>query len=196
MQSPIPPKRELNFSRRRDTKIVLQKLSPQENTFLGLTVGFIDTSSTQWMLYCKNASQQRLPMTLNLRVLYRGYFANLANLCIKRSLCMPIAAGITNTITGGSARRLTDGEQFAAAIGAGFVSSFVVSPVELVMIQQQRFGTTLVDTPFALSKAHGPAVFGRAIALQACSGLGPPSGGICRKISAPLAPWREWVERS
>lgn len=117
------------------------------------------------MLYYKNASQQRLPFTLNPRALYRGYVANLANLCTKRALAIPSAAAITTVLTGGTPRRLTGMEQFAAALGAGFLSSFIVSPIELVMIQQQRFGTSLFGTPIALVKSYGPAALGRGFTL-------------------------------
>ena len=36
----------------------LQRLTSAENTMIGLATGAIDVSTTQWVLYCKNASQQ------------------------------------------------------------------------------------------------------------------------------------------
>lgn len=149
----------------RDTSLALQRLSPQENTLLGLAVGVVDTSGTQWMVYCKNAAQQRLKLTLDPRILYRGYAANLLNVGTKRALQVPIAASITNVITGGMARRLTDSEQLGCAASAGLLSALVVSPIELVMIQQQKFGTSLLRTPLELVNAHGLSVLGRAITV-------------------------------
>lgn len=50
----------------------VQKLSPTENTMLGIAAGIIEVTILQPMLYCKNATQQKLPFTLNPRILYRG----------------------------------------------------------------------------------------------------------------------------
>lgn len=113
-----------------------------------------------------------------MRVLYRGYFANLLNMCTKRALQIPLTGAITSAVTGetgdpnsaaatcchwpqcgskhlsappprtgGVPRRLSNTEQMVAAWGGGFVSAFFVSPMELLMIQQQRFGTSLASTP-------------------------------------------------
>jgi len=42
-------------------------------------------------------------------------------------------------------RRLTNLEQMGCGIGAGAVSSLVGSPLELIMIQQQRKGGNLIE---------------------------------------------------
>ena len=50
----------------------MQKLTPAENTALGVAAGTIEVSLLQPMLYCKNATQQKLPFTIDPRILYRG----------------------------------------------------------------------------------------------------------------------------
>ena len=61
----------------------LQRLSPQENTVLGIAAGAFDVLTTQWMVYCKTASQQRLPLTLDPRVSLVAILA--PQVCTKRS---------------------------------------------------------------------------------------------------------------
>ena len=64
----------------------LQRLSPAENTAIGIAAGVIDVSSTQWILYCKNATQQKIPIKFQISVLYRGYTASLVNMSILSGL--------------------------------------------------------------------------------------------------------------
>jgi hypothetical protein len=42
-------------------------------------------------------------------------------------------------------RRLTNFEQMGCGIGAGAVSSLIGSPLELIMIQQQRKGGNMIE---------------------------------------------------
>jgi len=136
-----------------DTKeIALQRLTSAENTAVGLASGVVDVSTTQWMLYCKNATQQRLPLTLDPRFLYRGYVVSVSNMSILSGLQFPLTALVTSVITKGEQRRLTDGEQIGAAFVGGALSGLVGGPMELVMIQQQRFGTSLISTPAKVIK--------------------------------------------
>ena len=95
----------------------LQRMNPGENTIIGLATGLVDVSTTQWILYCKNASQQNIPLTLDPRKLYRGYTMSLVNMCILSGLQFPLTAAVKNTMTSGAERRLSDSEQ----ISAGFV---------------------------------------------------------------------------
>ena len=125
----------------------LQRLSETENLAVGLATGVVDVSLTQWMLYCKNASQQGLPLSMNPRVLYRGYSMSLTNMMVLSGLQIPLTGMVTRVITGGAERKLSDGEMIGAGFAGGVLSGFICAPMELVMIQQQRFGTTLLATP-------------------------------------------------
>ena len=124
----------------------LSVLSPQQNAGLGAAAGTCQVLILQPLTFWKNAAQQGLPLSINPLVLYRGVFANTMNMAILTGLQFPVAGAIGRVITGGTERELVDAEQIAAALGGGIVSGFVCAPMELIMIQQQRFGTTLLGT--------------------------------------------------
>ena len=50
---------------------IVQRLGPGENTLLGVVSGLVDVATTQWMLYGKTTTQQKLPLSLNPRVWLR-----------------------------------------------------------------------------------------------------------------------------
>ncbi len=55
------------------------KLNNTENTILGGVAAFIEAIILQPTLYFKNAQAQRLPISLNPRVIYRGTGASIYN---------------------------------------------------------------------------------------------------------------------
>jgi len=145
----------------------LQRLTDSENLQVGLACGAIDVTCTQWMLYCKNASQQGLPLTMNPRTLYRGYTMSLTNMMVLSGLQIPLTAACTRVVTGGVERKLSDGEMIGAGFAGGVLSGFVCAPMELVMIQQQRFGTSLLATPAkVVSEAGITGLFGRGLGMS------------------------------
>jgi solute carrier family 25 carnitine/acylcarnitine transporter 20/29 len=144
----------------------LQRMNPGENTIIGLATGLVDVSTTQWILYCKNASQQNIPLTLDPRKLYRGYTMSLVNMCILSGLQFPLTAAVKNTMTSGAERRLSDSEQISAGFVGGVISGIVCAPMELVMIQQQRFGTSLVSTPGRVMSETGVSGLFRGLAMS------------------------------
>eukprot|EP00617_Octactis_speculum_P026714 CAMPEP_0185770968 /NCGR_PEP_ID=MMETSP1174-20130828/62352_1 /TAXON_ID=35687 /ORGANISM="Dictyocha speculum, Strain CCMP1381" /LENGTH=273 /DNA_ID=CAMNT_0028456635 /DNA_START=39 /DNA_END=860 /DNA_ORIENTATION=- len=144
----------------------LQKLSPFENTCLGVSAGIIDVSSTQWMLYCKNSTQQRVKIKFDPKIMYRGYSMSLTNMCILSGLQFPLTGLVTTAITGGKQRRLSDVEQISAGFVGGVISGFICAPLELVMIQQQRFGTSLIATPAKIIGQSGVTGIFRGLAMS------------------------------
>ena len=145
----------------------LQRLTSAENTMIGLATGAIDVSTTQWVLYCKNASQQGLPLTMNPRILYRGYTMSLTNMCVLSGLQFPLTAIATGIFTGGKQRKLSDSEEIGSAFIGGVLRGFICAPMELVMIQQQRYGTSLFSTPSKIIGDAGiGALFGRGLAMS------------------------------
>jgi len=60
----------------------------------------------------------------------------------------PLTAACTQIITGTSVpRRLSDLEQISAGAMGGALSGLICGPTELLMIQQQRSGLSLIATP-------------------------------------------------
>ena len=156
----------------------LQRLTSAENTMIGLATGAIDVSTTQWVLYCKNASQQGLPLTMNPRILYRGYTMSLTNMCVLSGLQFPLTAIATGIFTGGKQRKLSDSEEIGSAFIGGVLSGFICAPMELVMIQQQRYGTSLFSTPGKIIGDAGiGALFGRGL-MMSCGREGVFTAGM------------------
>lgn len=113
-----------------------QKLTPWENTMVGISAGIIEVTVLQPMLYCKNATQQGLPFTKDPRVLYRGLAMSVTNMAILTGLQFPLVGAVTKVITQGETRRLTDFEQIASGFTGGVISGVACAPMELIMIQQ------------------------------------------------------------
>ena len=147
----------------------VKPLSDAENIGFGLLCGFTDVALFQPMNYWKNAVQQSLPFTLNPSLLYRGVAANLAN----NSFCVGAQFWLNGVwrkmITGGVNRDLSNMEKVGGGVFAGAASSVVAGPIELVMIQQQRKGGTLLDT--TLKMLQGGHIFRGTIAMAAREGL-------------------------
>jgi len=146
-------------------------LTDLENCAIGLICGTADTTLLQSTNYWKNASQQGLPFTLNPAVLYRGYFANTLNngFCVMGQFYLN--GIIKKAICGGGDRELSDGEKILAGASAGAASGIYCGPMELIMIQQQRKGTGLIETAVNMVK-EGPGTFFRGtLAMMAREGI-------------------------
>ena len=115
-------------------------LSDAENMIIGGLSSFGTVGLLQPTLYLKNARAQGLEASFDPRVLYRGIGVNLANEMGQLSMQF----GVT-----GFFKRLFPetplGELSAAATAGGLVA-FYASPCELIMVQQQRYGLSLVQT--------------------------------------------------
>ncbi len=123
-------------------------LNEQENLLLGTGVALFEGLLLQPTIYWKNARQQHLPWTLNPRLLYRGTGANLTNEAAQMALHFGVV-GKLKGLLGGDA-----GELCAAGVG-GAIVALAISPIELVMIQQQRFGGTILGTPLRVIRERG-----------------------------------------
>lgn len=132
-----------------------QRLSPSENTAVGITSGTIEVMMLQPILYWKNASQQGLPFTLKPSYLYRGLAMSVTNMAVLTGLQFPLTGMVTQIATGGEDRRLTNAEMVGTGLVGGALSGIICAPMELMMIQQQKFGTSLAQTPGRVMKAGG-----------------------------------------
>jgi len=143
-----------------------KNLTEVENAAMGAFGGWLDVTLFQWNNYVKNATQQGLPLTTDIRVLYRGYFANVCNNSIGIMFQFAINGALKKMITGDEDRDLYDGEKIGAGFAAGFMSGVVCGPMELAMIQQQRKGGGLPNTAKSLL-GGGPSTAFRG-SLMAC----------------------------
>jgi hypothetical protein len=67
----------------------------------------------------------------------------------------PLFGMISNAFTGGENRKLTSVEQISAGFLGGAMSGFACAPMELVLIQQQKFGGSVFSTPSRLVSTYG-----------------------------------------
>jgi hypothetical protein len=141
------------------------QLSKFENGVVGVLSGSIEVCLLQPMLYCKNTSQQKLPIVFNPRIIYRGLAASVGNMALLTGLQFPLAAGAMALFTGGKERSLSSAELVGASFIGGWFSGLACGPIEVVMIQQMRFGGTLFATPSRVMKTYGAASIVRGTSL-------------------------------
>mmetsp|Transcript_69300 Transcript_69300/g.122669 ORF Transcript_69300/g.122669 Transcript_69300/m.122669 type:complete len:292 (-) Transcript_69300:143-1018(-) len=156
------------------------RLNKRENATVGAVAGIADITGIQWAYYLKNARQQGLPLTLNPRILYRGYGANCINIAAGTCFQFAFNGMLEGVLTDGS-RKLTVAEQLGSGFVAGFASGIVASPAELVMTQQQVKGGSLGSNvsrlvlagPSACLRGLTPTCFREGIFASAYLGLAP-----------------------
>jgi len=137
-------------------------LTDLETCTIGVVCGVSDTTLLQSTNYWKNAQQQRMPFTIDPRLLYRGYAANTTANGLTVMSQFFLNGAMKRLLTGGVERPLSNGEKIFAGVAAGAVSSVIASPLELIMVQQQKHGGGLVTTARALA-SQGPATVFRGL---------------------------------
>lgn len=116
-------------------------LNELQNATVGMTVGVVEVLMLQPFNYAKNMTQQQQPISLNPLVMYRGVGANCVNMGSCTMIQFAIGGKLKSMVTGGDKNKpLKPHEEMLCGIGAGTVSALVGSPLELIMIQQQRKG--------------------------------------------------------
>lgn len=140
-----------------------QKLTSLENAQVGIAAGIIEVTILQPMLYWKNATQQKLQLTMNLRTVYRGLGMSITNMGILTGLQFPLSNAVAMAFTGGAKRTLSNFESIASSFTGGLISGVMCCPMELVMVQQQRFGGSILNTPARLVSTHGISILSRGL---------------------------------
>ena len=146
-----------------DGELVLQRLNDFENGALGFLAGAIEAVATQPLTYWKNAAQQGLGFTLNPRLLYRGTTVSAINDGTLTAFQFAASGWFQKLFAGGVVRELSPAETLASAFLGGCASGVPCCVLELCMIQQQRWGGSLLSTPLRLMRATGgsPVVLSR-----------------------------------
>ena len=123
------------------------KLTEFENANVGMWVGIIEVLCLQPFNYAKNMIQQGQPLTLNPAKLYRGVGANVVNMGSCTMIQFAIGGSAKKAILGeDKGRKLQVHEEMGAGIFAGVISALIGSPLELIMIRQQRRGLNTLAT--------------------------------------------------
>lgn len=122
------------------------ELNELQNATVGMTVGVIEVLILQPLNYCKNMVQQKQPISLSPSTMYRGVGANALNMGSCTMIQFAVGGKLKQNLLGGENRNLSLGEELGCGIIAGSVSALVGSPLELIMIQQQRKGGSTAAT--------------------------------------------------
>lgn len=122
------------------------KLNEFQNATVGMTVGVIEVLCLQPFNYCKNMMQQGMPLSADPRKLYRGVGANAVNMGSCTMIQFAAGGSLKKLVLGGEQRTLKMHEEMGTGVVAGALSALVGSPLELIMIQQQRKGGGTVET--------------------------------------------------
>lgn len=155
------------------------ELSEFQNATVGMVVGVIEVTLLQPLNYCKNMIQQGRPISFNPMVMYRGVGANMVNMGSCTMLQFTMGGKLKQLVLEGENRPLSIAEEMACGIGAGTFSALVGSPLELVMIQQQRTGLNTLQTvkSIATPSLASRGFIGAAVreALWTCGYLSIPA---------------------
>lgn len=122
------------------------KLNEVQNATVGMTVGCIEVLCLQPLNFWKNMIQQGQPLSFKPAKLYRGVGANCVNMGSCTMLQFAVGGTLKKAILNGSTRKLSVLEEMGSGIGAGTISALAGSPLELIMIQQQRKGLSTIET--------------------------------------------------
>jgi solute carrier family 25 carnitine/acylcarnitine transporter 20/29 len=138
-----------------DRYAVLQRLTDAQNALLGVAAGAIEAASTQPLTYTKNCIQQKVRVSLDPRIMYRGTPASMLADGTLIGAQFWVCGFLQKLIVKGNPRDLTFAEEVGSAYLAGFASGVPCTILELTMIQQQRFGGTLPGTLRRLYERNG-----------------------------------------
>ena len=148
----------------------MEDLTGTENGLLGVTSALLEGVLLQPTLYWKNMRQQRLPLSIDPRLIYRGMGAALCNEAGQMGMQFVVTGLFKSFFSDSSSASSTSAvsnierslaADLGAAAGGGAVVALFATPVELIMIQQQRFGGSLLGTPLNILRAHG--AFGQGL---------------------------------
>ena len=134
---------------------MLQRLTDAQNALLGVAAGAIEAASTQPLTYTKNCIQQKVKVSLDPRIMYRGTPASMLADGTLIGAQFWVCGFLQKLIVKGNPRDLTFAEEVGSAYLAGFASGVPCTVLELTMIQQQRFGGTLPGTLRRLYERNG-----------------------------------------
>lgn len=131
------------------------ELSPGQNLGLGVVTAVLEGLILQPTLYWKNARALKLPFSINPRIIYRGTAASMFNEIYMMGLQFGITGFLQRVISSNRAQSMTHTQEICSAAFGGMLSGLATTPIELVMIQQQRYGGTFVGTPIRLISEFG-----------------------------------------
>jgi solute carrier family 25 carnitine/acylcarnitine transporter 20/29 len=132
----------------------LTKLSSTQNLLLGMSSGVMCKLTNYPILVWKNSVQQGRPISFVPSIVYRGLPMACVNLGGTTAVQF-LATGVFQKLIAPNKTTLNNYETNAAAFMGGVASGIPCSFWELIMIQQQNLGTSIVETPQRIVQEFG-----------------------------------------
>jgi hypothetical protein len=132
-----------------------QEITSSQNILVGVIAAFIEGVLLQPTLYWKNARAAKLPFTINPRIIYRGTAASIVNECQMMGLQFGTTGYFQQLFKGDSGAKLSQKNEILASAMGGLLPTCVTCPVELMMIQQQRYGGSFLSTVSKVASQYG-----------------------------------------
>jgi len=130
-----------------DTLVESNEESSTRMLVVGSLAGMIEASAMQPFLYWKTMEQINKPMVWKPSLAYRGVLINAASIAPISGLQYAANGSLQKLFVSMSGNeRPGELQKLAVAIGAGAISSLIVTPAELIMISQQRLGGSVAST--------------------------------------------------
>jgi len=133
----------------------LRSLDERQNLGLGIVTGVVEQVTTQPILFWKNSVQQGVPFTLNPRTVFRGTAASCTNMATLTGIQFISSGYLQKLVTGDAGTKMNWGQEVSCAFLGGAISGPACCVLELVMIQQQRYGGTMPGTISRIVSTHG-----------------------------------------
>ena len=109
------------------------------NSLIGTIAGVIEVTLLQPLVYFKNTTQQgKLHLTFNPSIIYRGVYMSMFNMSMMTGIQVPLSRLIST--------KIFNNNILPASIIGGYLSGYFCSPVELIIIQQQKHGYNMIKT--------------------------------------------------
>ncbi|KAG0575421.1 hypothetical protein KC19_5G002800 [Ceratodon purpureus] len=135
----------------------MRTLTALESSVVGAISGMIEVFIQQPSVNIKNAVQDKQPVVWNPRILYRGVIVNAASMAPISAIQFGVNTALEERMTG----PLTTMDRTGIGLAAGAVSAVVSSPSEVIMIQQQKTGLSILSQVRYLCHHHGWLSLGR-----------------------------------
>ncbi|KAK3237751.1 hypothetical protein CYMTET_52197 [Cymbomonas tetramitiformis] len=140
------------------------QLTDTENLAAGALGGIMETLIQMPLITYKVCVQEGRPLPTGLGW-YRGVGAAAGSLAPITAVQVAANGVLERMVTGGD-RKLNDAEKIITAMGAGSISALLYSPVDLLVIQQQKLNLGLWPTISHISREHGALMLMRG--FNAC----------------------------
>lgn len=142
----------------------------------GSIVGILEVAVNQPLGTIKNDLQRGKKPSCNVPHLYRGFCVNAAGMAPATALQMGSFELFKYGLQDDNSQTLPENKKLCAAVGTGAFSSTVISPCELVEVQQQKNKAALGQTMRKIKNEHGMRIFVRGMGSAAFCEIGFTTG--------------------